>query len=261
MHSCAHRRSDPDGVGIVSSSTFNAISRWKERIKSLDQLRVAGKQLADPSDHTGSIDGTALEVFHDIQEAVVDIGMVGELNLDLVEIAQSIVQDRLLTLCLALSLTLALGAHLLLLRGLRLALRKRHEQSRRVALVLSLSGLNWSTSKHAIRTGWAAHLELSLWLRSSKTWVSKQAIWTMNSTWSDSHGLVQMHGLTLSLMLRRLFQSLALLLAMLPVLLFFDVNLFDFASAFAICRSSLTSRLAESWQREVWALWTLRSVC
>jgi hypothetical protein len=58
---------------------------------------------------------------------------------------------------------------------------------------------------------------------------------------------VQVHGLTLNLMLRRLFQSLALLLAMLPVLLFFDVDLFDFASAFAICRSSLASRLAESW--------------
>ena len=112
---------------------------------------------------------------------------------------------------------------------------------------MSLSGLNRSTSKHAIRAAWTAHLELSLWLWSSKTWISKQAIRTMDSTWSNSHGLVQMHGLTLSLMLRRLFQSLALLLAMLPVLLFFDVDLFDFASAFAICRSSLASRLAESW--------------
>lgn len=150
-------------------------------------------------------------------------------------------------MCLALSLTLTLSAHLLLLRGLRLALRKRHEQSRRVALILSLSGLNRSTSKHAIRTGRAAHLKLSLWLRSSETWVSKQAIWSMNSTRSYGYWLVQVHGLTLSLMLWRLFQSLALLLAMLPILLFFDVDLFDFASAFTICRSGLASRLAESW--------------
>jgi hypothetical protein len=90
-------------------------------------------------------------------------------------------------------------------------------------------------------------LELSLLLRASKAWISKQAIWSMDSTRPNSHGLVQVHGLTLNLMLRRLFQSLALLLAMLPVLLFFDVDLFDFASAFAICRSSLASRLAESW--------------
>jgi hypothetical protein len=90
-------------------------------------------------------------------------------------------------------------------------------------------------------------LKLSLLLRASKTWVSKQAIWSMDSTRSYGDGLVQMHGLTLNLMLRRLFQSLALLLTMLPVLLFFDMDLFDFASAFAICRSSLASRLAESW--------------
>jgi len=135
---------------------------------------------------------------------------------------------------------------LLMLRGLRLALRKRHEQSGRVALILSLSGLNRSTSEHVIRASWAAHLELSLWLRSSQTWVSKQTIRSMDSTRAYGYGLVQVHGLTLSLMLWRLFQSLALLLAMLPILLFFDVDLFDFASAFAICRSSLTSRLAES---------------
>jgi hypothetical protein len=183
------------------------------------------------------------------------------LDLDLIEIAQSIIQDRLLALCLTLSLGLTLAAHLLLLCGLRLTLRKRHEQSGRVALVLSLSGLDWSTSKHATRTSWATHLELSLWLWSSQTWISKQAIWSVDSTWSYSHGLVQMHGLTLNLVLRRLFQSLALLLAMLPVLLFLDVDLFDFASSFAICRSSLASCLAESWQREILALRTLRSMC
>jgi hypothetical protein len=164
----------------------------------------------------------------------------------------------LLALCLALGrLTLA---HLLLLCGLRLALSKRHKQ-RRVTLVLSLSRLDRSTAEHAIRSSWTAHGKLPLWLRSSEAWISKQAIWSMNSTRSYCHGLVQVHGLTLSLMLRRLFQSLTFLLAMLPVLLFFDVNLLDFASSLAICSCGLASRLAESWEREIWALLTLRSVC
>jgi hypothetical protein len=148
----------------------------------------------------------------------------------------------------------------LLLCGLRLALSKRHKQGR-VTLVLSLSRLYRSTTEHAIGSSWTAHGKLPLWLRSSEAWISKQAIRSMNSTRAYGHGLVQVHGLALGLMLRRLFQSLTFLLAMLPVLLFFDVDLLDFASSLAICSCGLASRLAESWEREIWALLTLRSVC
>jgi hypothetical protein len=52
-----------------------------------------------------------------------------------------------------------------------------------------------------------------------------------------------------------LFQSLTLLFAMLPVLLFFDV---DLLGSLAICSSNLASCLAESREGEIWAL---RSVC
>jgi hypothetical protein len=258
LHCCAHRCGDSDGVGIVASSAFNPITWREERVKSLDKLRITGKQLTDSSNHAGGIDSSTLEILHDIKEAVVDIRVIRKLNFNLVQIAQSVVQNGLLALCLALgSLTLA---HLLLLCGLRLALSKRHKQ-RRVTLVLSLGRLDRSAAEHAIRSSWAAHGKLPLWLRSSQAWISKQAIWSMNSTRSYSHGLVQVHGLTLGLMLRRLFQSLTFLLAMLPVLLFFDVDLLDFTSSLAICSGGLASRLAQSWEREIWALLALRSVC
>lgn len=65
----------------------------------------------------------------------------------------------------------------------------------------------------------------------------------MNGAWTYGNWLVQMHRLTLSLVLWGLFQSLTLLLPMLSVLLLFDVNLL----ALAICSLGLTSGLAESW--------------
>lgn len=40
----------------------------------------------------------ALEVFHDIQEAIVHIRMIAKANLDLVQVAQRIVEDGLLSL-------------------------------------------------------------------------------------------------------------------------------------------------------------------
>jgi hypothetical protein len=80
-------------------------------------------------------------------------------------------------------------------------------------------------------------------LRSSQTWISKQAIWSMNGAWTYSNRLMQVHGLTLSLMLWGLFQSLTLLLPMLSVLLLFDVNLL----ALTICSLGLASGLTECW--------------
>jgi hypothetical protein len=78
----------------------------------------------------------------------------------------------------------------------------------------------------------------------------------MDSAWTYGDRLVQVHRLTLSLVLWGLFQSLTLLLPMLSVLLFFDVDLL----ALTICSLSLTSGLTECWQREVRSLRTFRSV-
>jgi hypothetical protein len=63
----------------------------------------------------------------------------------------------------------------------------------------------------------------------------------MNGTWTYGNGLVQVHRLTLSLVLWGLFQSLTLLLPMLSVLLFLNVNLL----ALTICSLGLASGLTE----------------
>ena len=56
----------------------------------------------------------------------------------------------------------------------------------------------------------------------------------MDSARSHGHRLVQMHGLALCLVLWRLLHPLALLLAVLSVLLLFDVDLLSFAGSLAI---------------------------
>lgn len=121
---CAHGSGHSDGVRIVASSTFDAVTRRQESVKSLNQFGITSEKLADSANYTRSVDGAALKVLHYIEEAVVNVRVVGELDLDLIEIAQGIVEDRLLALTLALTLS-----HLLLLLRLRLSWGKRHEQS------------------------------------------------------------------------------------------------------------------------------------
>ena len=103
--------------------------------------------------------------------------------------------------------------------------------------------LDGASSEHVARSLRTAKWKLTLRLRSSQTWISKQAIWAMDSAWTYGDRLVQVHGLTLSLVLWGLFQSLTLLLPMLSVLLLFDVNLL----ALTICSLGLASGLTECW--------------
>jgi len=123
---CAHGRRHPDRVRIVSSSAFNPVTWRQECVEALNQLWIARKQLTHPSDDAWSIDCAALEVLHYIQEAVVHVWMVRELDLDLVEIAERVVQDGLLSLTLSLSLAHLLLL-LLLLSSLRLLWSERHQ--------------------------------------------------------------------------------------------------------------------------------------
>ena len=240
LHGRSHWSSDSDRIRVVASSTFDPVSRRQERVESLDQLGIAGKQLADSSNYAWSVDGATLKVLHYIEEAIVNVRVISELYFDLIKIAQGVVENGLLTLSLSLSLTLTL-THLLLLRTLRLSLSKGHEQSGCVACVLSLSRLDWTSSEHVVGSLWTTKWELSLRLWSGQTGVAEQAIRAMNSAWTDSNWLVQMHRLALRLVLWGLFQSLTLLLPMLSVLLLFDVNLL----ALTIGSLSLASGLAE----------------
>ena len=135
--------------------------------------------------------------------------MVGELHLDLVEVAQRIVQDWLLSLPLALLLLLWLQCLLLLL--LRcwwwwwLARREGHEHAR-LHLLSGRRGrlsrrLHGTAGEDVTRTAWRAEWHLRLRLAG----VRKQAVRTVNSPLrSHGHWLMQRHGWArLCLMVRR----------------------------------------------------------
>ena len=128
-------------------------------------------------------------------------------------------------------------------------------------MTLWLSRLYWTTSEHVVRSSRTSKGKSSLWLGTSKTWVSEQAIRPVDSARAYSYGLMQVHRLTLRLVLRRLFHPLTLLLPVVSVLLFFDLNLLDFASPLAIRGRSLPSSLTERRQRKVGSLRTFGSVC
>lgn len=184
--------------------------------------------------------------------------MVGELDFDLVEIAERVVQDRLLSLSLSLTLPLCL-AHLLLLllllSSLRLLWSKWHQKTR-LALCL---WLDWTTAKDIARASRSTKRKTWLWLRACKTCIAQKTVRTVYRAWPDSHRLVEMHRSRLSLVLWRLFQSLTLLLAVLSVLLFFDVDLLDLPHSLTFpvrCRR-LSRCLAQCWQCYARTIWSM----
>lgn len=174
--------------------------------------------------------------------------MIRKLDLDLVKIAQGVVQDGLLSLTLALTLALShLLLLLLLLSSLRLLWSEWHQET---GLALRLRWLDWTAAKDIARSARSTKRKAWLWLRTCKTWIAQQAIGTMHCTWANSHWLVQMHRLPwLSLVLWRLFQSLTLLLPMLSVLLFLNVDLLNFphSLAFPLCCRRLSRSLTQCW--------------
>jgi hypothetical protein len=254
LHGRTHGRGNSDRVRIISSATLDSITRWQECVEALNELRISSKELADSANHTRSIDSATLKVLHNVQKAVVDIRMIGKLNLDLIQIAQSVVQNWLLTRRLA---HLLLCLLLLLLSGLCLRPRsKRHEHAWLARLCWwSLSLLcDWHrpTSKDVARPRRCSKREARLSLGATQ--------WTTKQTMSRRHGyrLVEMHGwCALRLMLRSLLQPLTfLLLAVRSVLLFLDVDLL-----LALGGRRLTSRLTKTWQREIETLRSLGPVC
>jgi len=109
----AHWRCNSDGVRIIASAAFDSIARWQEGVEALDQIGMASKELRDAVNNPGSIDGLALEIFHNIKKAVIHIGLVVKLYFNLVQIGQGIVQNWLLAMgnaALRLLLRLALAS-------------------------------------------------------------------------------------------------------------------------------------------------------
>ena len=52
----ARGSSDPDAVGVVLQATLDTVSWWKEGIKSLNKIGVAGEKLGNATNDTRSVD-------------------------------------------------------------------------------------------------------------------------------------------------------------------------------------------------------------
>lgn len=109
LHRCSHRSRHSDGIWVVTGTAFYPVAWRQESIKSLDQIRMSRKQLGYSVDNAGGVDPIAccqsnsasrarrnsrlaLEIFHDVQESIVHIGLVVELNLDLVQVGEGILK-------------------------------------------------------------------------------------------------------------------------------------------------------------------------
>ena len=53
----------------------------------MNEVGITSKKGRHALDDARSVNGTALKVLHDIQEAIVNIGVIGELYLDLIKVA------------------------------------------------------------------------------------------------------------------------------------------------------------------------------
>lgn len=255
MEAHAHGGRHPDRVRIVVRTTFDAVARRQESVEPLDEVRVAREQRADSADHAGRINGAALEILHDIEEAVVNVWLVGELHLHLVEIRQGVVEDRLLALALSLPLTLPLLLLGLLLRRL-LGLRTRCEGHQHPRLHLLPSRcrrlgrrLDGTAREDIRRAARCTHREMWLWLRCGWKRVVEHTVRAQRCSRSDRNRLMQWHRRTRrALMRRRLLETLPLLLFSSSILLLFDLYLLLLSSSFALplrC-ARLASRLAET---------------
>lgn len=87
-----------NGIRVILSAALNAISGRQESVETLNQGWVTIEKSRNPLNHTRGIDCLALEILHDVQEAVVHVRLVDEANLHLIKIAKRIIQNRLLAL-------------------------------------------------------------------------------------------------------------------------------------------------------------------
>jgi hypothetical protein len=69
------------GVGlekrhVVDHVRFDLVARWQKSVEAENQIAVAGKELRDATNDAAGVDGVRFEVFHDVQELVVNLGLV-----------------------------------------------------------------------------------------------------------------------------------------------------------------------------------------
>jgi hypothetical protein len=69
------------GVGlekrhVVDHVRFDLVARWQKSVEAENQIAVAGKELRDATNDAAGVDGVRFEVFHDVQELVVNLWLV-----------------------------------------------------------------------------------------------------------------------------------------------------------------------------------------
>lgn len=67
--------------GIGTCVTFDTVSRREKSVESLDERRMGMEQGRDAVDYARGIDSLAFEFLHDVEETVVNVGLVGKLDL------------------------------------------------------------------------------------------------------------------------------------------------------------------------------------
>lgn len=81
---------------------LDLVSRRQERVESNDQLRMTPEQVGHSLDDAGRVDTLRFELFHDIEEIIVHLGLIAKAELHLVEIAERVLHLQPLQLGLPL---------------------------------------------------------------------------------------------------------------------------------------------------------------
>lgn len=118
VDSRARRGGDADAVGVVLEAALDAVARREECVKALDEVGMTSKKVGNAANNARCVDARrkvlgirynamqcnaravqcraisnsrlALKVLHNVKESIIDIGLLVELNLDLVQIAKRV---------------------------------------------------------------------------------------------------------------------------------------------------------------------------
>ena len=80
---------------------LDLVALGQKRVEAVDELAVALEERRDPADDARRVDLLALEALHDLEELVVDLGLVAELRLDLIEVEERVLDLQLAELLLS----------------------------------------------------------------------------------------------------------------------------------------------------------------
>lgn len=85
-----HANRDLKCISLIVPLHFNFISWWQERIETHDQIGKPLEQTGNTLYHARSVDRLTLELFHDVQKVVVNLGLVAKLELDEIQVGEGV---------------------------------------------------------------------------------------------------------------------------------------------------------------------------